>query len=395
MERFRGGFSKKKFSISVNWRKPGNNQIKLTGTNSLGCDTTVKKNVRVLPPPDPSLSGPATACVNEDVDYHLQSDRADSVNWDITSGRFLKSGDSQTISVKWRYQDSGGIQANKGNVKAEVITEKGCRDTVEYSVKLNNIKAEISPKEFEGCVPQDVVFSAHKSENASDFKWKFEEGAEQKKGQRTNYTFNKPGFYDVRLVTSNQNNCSDTAFGYVKVSKKPNANFTIKEPEDLNDYVLDEDKIVINNQSQNANHFTWDFGNGFVSNQINPTYKYGDTGNYDITLYVTKNKGCMDSISKTVNVIAKPYLHVPNAFSPNGDHLNDAYEVVARNISDFKIAIFNKWGEQIYQSTNQDFSWDGQYQGQDVPLGSYLYEVTAKSYQGEFLKKSGSIKILK
>lgn len=380
--------------IYANWQDTGSYNIQLRQTNQYGCDTSVIKPVEVIGTPKAEITGTKTSCVNNTGTYELNSpDDIDSIGWEVVSGKIINQIDSHQIKVKWHYDDSGGIQFNQGEVHATVYSDAECNAAVYYPVELNTINAEISPEELNGCAPLDAVFSAHESENADAYLWKVED--EVKAGQRMSHTFEDPGFKRVRLVTKNDQNCWDTVYSDVNVTPKPEADFTITQPSDLSEYRLNDDKIVTQNQSEKADHFIWEFGDGFTSNEKSPEYEYSDTGDFEVTLYASKNNGCMDSMKKAVNVIAIPYLHIPSAFSPNGDGLNDVFAVKAVNIKDFNVKIFNRWGEKIFEASDQDFNWDGTYKGEKVPMESYLYKVTAKGYQGEFLSRSGTVTVVR
>jgi gliding motility-associated-like protein len=66
-------------------------------------------------------------------------------------------------------------------------------------------------------------------------------------------------------------------------------------------------------------------------------------------------------------------IYIPNAFTPNGDGVNDCFQVSAENVADYHIQIFNRWGTMVYSSTDPKECWDGQYQGKPVQEGVYLY----------------------
>ncbi len=97
---------------------------------------------------------------------------------------------------------------------------------------------------------------------------------------------------------------------------------------------------------------------------------------YFLTIYY--NQGCFASTSVVVNVEGNPELFIPNLFSPNGDGTNDRFEIFGFGIRDFDLRIFNRWGEKIFESTNQFNYWDGSYKGvmQNPEVYTYLLNVT-------------------
>lgn len=73
------------------------------------------------------------------------------------------------------------------------------------------------------------------------------------------------------------------------------------------------------------------------------------------------------------------YLDMPNAFSPNGDGVNDIYRAKTnyQNIVEFEATIFDRWGTKIFSWTNIDEGWDGNYKGKEAPEGTYYVVVHA------------------
>jgi gliding motility-associated-like protein len=127
----------------------------------------------------------------------------------------------------------------------------------------------------------------------------------------------------------------------------------------------------------------WDLGNGDTRNVPDFTYTYNDTGKFHVTLVVSDQYGCTDSTSSYV--IVQPYstIYFPNAFTPNGNGLNDMFKVLGTGISNFNIKIFDRWGKMVYTSNDMKSGWDGKYKGQKVQQGVYTYSV----YYRDALKK--------
>ena len=66
-------------------------------------------------------------------------------------------------------------------------------------------------------------------------------------------------------------------------------------------------------------------------------------------------------------------LHIPNAFTPNNDNLNDTYKIIGIGIRKFNMKIFNRWGEIVFESNDINVGWDGNYKGKKSAQGSYTY----------------------
>jgi gliding motility-associated-like protein len=107
-------------------------------------------------------------------------------------------------------------------------------------------------------------------------------------------------------------------------------------------------------------------------------------------------EGCssFDTITITVNDIYT-FLWIPNSFTPNGDLLNDEFVIAGENIKEFKILLFNRWGELLFQSNNIGNCWGGFYKGKKVPSGVYVYKVEVLSENSENIEKFGHINLMR
>ncbi|MBL0309246.1 MAG: gliding motility-associated C-terminal domain-containing protein [Bacteroidetes bacterium] len=85
------------------------------------------------------------------------------------------------------------------------------------------------------------------------------------------------------------------------------------------------------------------------------------TSNNEYKLLITYNKICTVSASVKVNMESRPEIFIPNSFSPNGDGNNDVFQIYGAAIKTTDLKIFNRWGELVFQSTNQFYGWDGTY----------------------------------
>ena len=99
------------------------------------------------------------------------------------------------------------------------------------------------------------------------------------------------------------------------------------------------------------------------------------------------------SISNYAEVKAPQRFYIPNAFTPNGDGMNDTFGIKGEGLEDFKLVIFNRWGEEIFQSENPKDQWDGKYKGQAVQQDVYTYQLFCKGNAAT--PRSGSVTLLR
>ena len=95
---------------------------------------------------------------------------------------------------------------------------------------------------------------------------------------------------------------------------------------------------------------------------------------------------------------APAYFYIPSAFTPNYDGINDAFTLVGENVAEFELSIFNRWGEQVFYSTDPKNAWMGDYNGNAnyfVPNGIYSYNIRIKGFDKEAEYRSGNIVVMR
>src|SRR5690606_25210461 len=112
-----------------------------------------------------------------------------------------------------------------------------------------------------------------------------------------------------------------------------------------------------------AQSYLWDFGDGQSSTEVNPVHQYVQTGNYTVCLTAYSDQNCPDRTCKNLYTEVIPLVDVPSGFSPNGDGVNDIVYVRGFSIKEMDFKIFNRWGELVFESYNQENGWDGTYKG--------------------------------
>ena len=171
------------------------------------------------------------------------------------------------------------------------------------------------------------------------------------------------------------------------VYDKPIADFgfypddpTIKEPE-----VLFNDKSI--GTDVPVEYYHWDFGDGTDTVGLDPLHVFQDTGSFNVLLTVMDQNGCVDTMSTLVYVDAVYSFYMPNAFSPNGNGLNDVFGPVGSYFEDtnYEFYVFSRWGELLFESFDPSVKWEGDYHKtsrKQVPLGVYSWFIRVKDALG-------------
>ena len=122
---------------------------------------------------------------------------------------------------------------------------------------------------------------------------------------------------------------------------------------------------------------------------VDPKY----TTTFNVTLSDTS--GCNSTDTVTVRVEGGCVVFVPNAFSPNGDGKNDDLKVMGSCIEKLSFIVFDRWGNQVFQSDDPSKGWDGSFKGNPMVSGGYVYYLSATTYEGVKVKRTGEINLIR
>lgn len=117
------------------------------------------------------------------------------------------------------------------------------------------------------------------------------------------------------------------------------------------------------------------------------------------TVIGTNTQGCMDTTFVEVAIIQvlceEPFLFMPNAFTPNGDNENDILFVEGNTIDEMELAIYDRWGEKVFESFDQSIGWDGTYKGELLEPDAYGYYLKIRCFNGATFFKKGNISLIR
>ncbi len=116
---------------------------------------------------------------------------------------------------------------------------------------------------------------------------------------------------------------------------------------------------------------------------------------YRLIAYNNGNQS-VKSVSNTVQIKKKLQLYVPNAFTPDGDNVNDLFGIEEQGIDEFSMEIFNRWGELVYSTDDLNKKWDGKDNGKECKQDAYVYVIQAKG-EGDiaYTTLRGSVTLLR
>jgi gliding motility-associated-like protein len=184
--------------------------------------------------------------------------------------------------------------------------------------------------------------------------------------------FSTFGIKNIRLSVSN-GFCTDT------VTKEVNLDNELKAAFETNNTLCPEDSASFKNQSiGNIVSYYWNFQNGNTSESENPyPQKYPillTEHNYPVTLVVQNDLGCFDTAINNIRVLKSCYIAVPNAFTPNGDGLNDfLYPLNAFKADNLDFKVYNRLGQLVFESHDWTQKWDGTIKSEPQDAGIYVW----------------------
>jgi gliding motility-associated-like protein len=170
----------------------------------------------------------------------------------------------------------------------------------------------------------------------------------------------------------------------------PTASFWVSSETLFNDL-----PITFQNWSINAETYSWTFGDGQTSNVVHPNNTYAEPGTYLITLIAIDDLGCVDTVAYPIKIEEAWYVYVPNTFTPDGLRYNNVFSVSTVGIERLSIRIFNRWGEEVYQSEDQYFEWDGTYENVPIQDGTYSWKINFLTRSGKERTITGHVNVIR
>lgn len=263
--------------------------------------------------------------------------------------------------------------------------------TIEKRVSLNPlVEAAFTTPEI-GCVPYTASF-VNESLAGTRFIWDFGDGNASEDFQ-PEHEYVNVGTYTVRLIAIDSSTCNiaDTVYRTIRVFDNPTAiisNWAPNPPEE-------NTPVRFTNGSLNAVRYLWNFGDGEQSTERNPVHQYNATGRYTAELIAYNEAGCTDTARVEVDVIIVPVLDVPNAFTPGRFGENASIGVRGFGIGKMEWKIYNRWGQLVFHTTDRNTTWNGTFKGKLQPMDVYVYTLDVIFTDGNTIRKSGDITLLK
>jgi gliding motility-associated-like protein len=270
----------------------------------------------------------------------------------------------------------------------------GCKDTAYKTIRVDSLtEIHLSFNDSNICAGEEVRISATYADvGSTGAMWDFGDGIVKTTFDHTiDHSYERPGVYTIKMTATGRV-CPDVeATLPLNVQSQPVINLgpdTAMCPSSA--------PVVINdliNGSNPAAKWQWKRDNE-LQGETSFTYVAKDPAMY--TALVTVGE-CTSA--DTIWIKNDCYIDMPNAFTPDGDNLDDYFfprQWLSKGVTSFKLLVFNRWGQEIFNTTNiSGRGWDGRFNGVDQPVGVYVYTIEAKFKDGTSEKKQGNVTLLR
>lgn len=375
------------------YTKNGNYTLTHAVETAAGCKDTATFNV-YLKGPEPffEITSDTVGCVPYTASFHSSSKNISTLIWymgDELNSIVNSKGDT---SFSFTYNKPGTYYIY--TVGSDVFYNESTNNTYTctslfpdtnesvYSVR-RVVVLPIPSVSFSfnepACVGQPAVFTSTSDTIYSQFDWTFDGKDTTTKSKSISYIFDKPGIFKIDLNPTYtptgpyQRACFDSRSDSITVIDIE-AKFGYQIEGVCNEFLFFD-------SSRNAETLYWDFdhaisGSDNNSTLSNPSHSYGkDSGTYNVCLQVANSLGCADTICQEVHASYYEDLKLYNVFTPGNDNLNDEFKMQVENYKYYTLQIFNRWGEQVFTTSNPEDGWDGTdaNSGLALPSSTYFY----------------------
>jgi gliding motility-associated-like protein len=369
----------------ASWVNNGNSVQILTlvlEADTQGCvlrDTTL---ISVVPNPVFAIQQPGAQCLSgNSFTFSANGNILSNANYNWT---FQNAQPGQSALA-----NPAGIEFSVPGTQQVILTvdQFGCTGADTISILVNpSPQADFAYAPGQGCMPLSVNFtdqSISPSGAALSYAWVFGNGTSSSQASPS-VVYADEGVYSVSLTVTDPIGCSSesTQNNIIQVYPPPVAGFSATP---MTVYIDQPIVNVYDGSLGNVNQWSYSVSNGMQFNSPNFSINFSDVGAYTITQTVSDGFGCSASAVLEINVMPISTLFVPNSFTPgNNDGINSVFRPVGTNLTDYRLAIFNRWGELIFTSGNVEEGWDGMVRGSQKPAKGdvYVYKVDYTDHKG-------------
>ena len=347
----------------------------ITGTSPLGCLGSTTTTVSVIPKPSLNvISSPGVICANSS--STLSASGATNYTWSPSAN--LSNVNSNTTVATPPLTTTFTIIGSNG------IAPFVCIDTKTVQVTVIPNPTLTPGPDVPICEGQSTLMYAT---GANTYTWSPTIGVSDINDSTTSVQPPLPGVY-FYTVTGTTNNCTGTATVEITVNALPILDAGIDST--IN---IDETITLFASGNTPVGFINASSGVPFECNYC-PTVTVNPQENTCYTIEGISSFGCRNTDVVCITVTKDWDVFIPNAFTPNGDINNEVFAPKGYGIDKIRLAIFDRWGHQLFNEEGQTVGWDGTYKGKICEQGVYIFKLEVTAMSGKKRYKTGHVTLL-
>ncbi len=370
--------------FTINSLSPGNYTLSLSGP--IGCSTTSTFSITEPSPLQiTSISKDTVICPGSSISISsagIGGSSAYTYSW-LENNIQIGSGSSITVTPPVTSSSYCVILTEACGSPADTL----CMN-ITFPADIIPI---LIPDTTKGCLPLTINFN-NNSTNSNDILKvvvDFGDGAVQNylSNAIISHKYIQVGLFTVTVKIISKYGCEyNTVYtNLIESFSLPQASFIVN-PNPISMYYPYVD--LLNTSSSDVVSYQWSIpqGNPPISTNESVYVKYPEEiSTYPVTLYVTNENNCVDSTTNYVIVNNEVLFYAPNTFTPDGDEFNQSWKINIIGIDNegFNLFIYNRWGQVVWNSKDPAIGWDGTFNGEIVPEGSYIWTLEAGDVQND------------
>lgn len=344
------------------------------------CTTQAMVTVSVLPLPTPSIAfSKSGVCLNDSIT--LIGSGGVSYTW-VGPNAFGRNGALQVLAT--------ANPAYAGTYSLFVTDQYGCKGQTSKVLTVYELpKGNFAGNLARTCIPycNDLIFQTAPSVQSF---WTY--GEQQYTGNQFKACITAPGISLLYgQLKDTLTGCHAGQTFTVQGWPRPVADFAFYPQEPVE--AVDEVRFTALTDDPEPNFFRWYFisNTGGTKDGRDVVFFFPLPGQQRVAMVTTNKFGCSDTVVKLISVQPDFHLFVPNAFTPDGDGLNDLFKAEGSAIRSFEMNIYNRWGTRIFTSTDVLKGWDGTFNREPCANDVYVWTMVYINLKGEPETRTGTV----
>ena len=366
---------------AVTYNTSGPVTIKHVVTNSRGCiSDTLTQTVNVSAKPTANFGYSNTLCTGLPVQF---SDSSVVVGGIINKWSWIYNGTEWSTLQNPSRTFPSGIQT----VELVATSVDGCTSDTAVKTFFVIPSPNVSFSFSDACKNSLVNFTAtDNSGTVTNWKWTFGDGGIAN-SKDTQHIYTASGTYNVKLFATTANGCYNDSLQKNIIIYSTNAFAG-------NDTIAAAGQPIQLNATGGVSYL-WSPVTGLNdANIANPVARLNATQTFTVKAYTPQGCETYDNIK--IEIYLGPDIYLPNAFTPNGDGLNDIFKGKPVGLSQFSfLKIFNRYGQEIFSTTDYNKGWDGTWKGKIQNSGVYVVIASGIDYRGNVIDKKATVMLIR